>query len=53
MRTEHDFLGEMQVEDNVYYGIQTLRAIENFKITGEKLDPDFIKAIAIVKKQLA
>ena len=27
MRTEHDFLGEMQVEDNVYYGIQTLRAI--------------------------
>ena len=50
MRTEHDFLGEMQVEDNVYYGIQTLRAIENFKITGEKLDPDFIKAIAIVKK---
>lgn len=50
MRAEHDFLGEMQVEDNVYYGIQTLRAIENFKITGEKLDPDFIKAIAIVKK---
>jgi aspartate ammonia-lyase len=50
MRIEHDFLGEMQVPDDVYYGVQTMRAIENFKITGAKLDPDFIKAIATVKK---
>ena len=38
MRKEHDFLGEMEVPDDVYYGVQTLRARENFNITGEKLD---------------
>jgi aspartate ammonia-lyase len=53
MRTEHDFLGEMNVPDNVYYGVQTMRAMENFHITGEHLDPDFIKAMAIVKKAAA
>lgn len=53
MRTEHDFLGEMAVPDDVYYGVQTMRAIENFHITGEKLDPDFIKAMATVKKAAA
>jgi len=50
MRLEHDFLGEMQIPDDVYYGVQTLRAVNNFKITGHKLDPDFIVALAIVKK---
>ena len=34
MRTEHDFLGEMNVPDNVYYGVQTMRAMENFHNTG-------------------
>ena len=53
MRTEHDFLGELQVPDEVYYGVQTMRAIENFKITGQRLDPDFIQAIAQVKKAAA
>ncbi|WP_370851153.1 aspartate ammonia-lyase [Megasphaera sp.] len=53
MRTEHDFLGEMNVPDNVYYGVQTMRALENFHITGEHLDPDFIQAMAIVKKAAA
>ena len=43
MRIEHDFLGNMEVPDDVYYGVQTMRAIENFNITGQKLDPDFIK----------
>lgn len=28
MRTEHDFLGEMNVPDDVYYGVQTMRALE-------------------------
>jgi len=42
--------GEMEVPDEVYYGVQTLRAKENFNITGEKLDSDFIKAMATVKK---
>ena len=53
MRTEHDFLGELEVPDDVYYGVQTMRAIENFNITGQKLDPDFIKALATVKKAAA
>ena len=50
MRKEHDFLGELEVPDNVYYGVQTLRAMENFQITGQKLDPDFIQSMAKVKK---
>ena len=53
MRKEHDFLGELEVADDVYYGVQTTRAIENFKITGQHLDPDFIKSIAEVKKTAA
>ena len=53
MRTEHDFLGEMNVPDDVYYGVQTMRAMENFHITGNHLDPDFIHAMALVKKAAA
>ena len=50
MRKEHDFLGELDVPDEVYYGVQTLRAMENFQITGQKLDTDFIQCMARVKK---
>ena len=50
MRKEHDFLGEKLVPDEVYYGVQTMRAKENFQITGAHLDPDFIKSMASVKK---
>ena len=50
MRTEHDFLGELQVPDDVYYGVQTTRSMENFKITGQKVDTDFVQAYAKVKK---
>ena len=53
MRTEHDFLGDLQVPEDVLYGVQTMRAIENFTITGQKLDPDFIMAMAKVKKAAA
>ena len=53
MRKEHDFLGEMDVPDEVYYGVQTMRAIENFSITGRKLDTDFIQSMAKVKKAAA
>jgi len=49
-RKEHDFLGEILVPDNVYYGVQTMRAMENFTITEQKLDKDFIVAMAMVKK---
>ncbi len=53
MRLEHDFLGEIEVPDHVYYGVQTIRAMENFKITGQRLDSDFIDSLAIVKKAAA
>jgi len=53
MHLEHDFLGELEVPDNVYYGVQTLRAMENFKITGQKLDSDFVDSMALVKKAAA
>ena len=54
-RTEHDFLGEKQVPDDAYYGVQTLRAKENFDITGILLskEPLFIKAFGYVKKAAA
>ena len=53
MRIEHDFLGELQVPEEVYYGVQTLRAKENFNITGQTIDPDFVQALAKVKKAAA
>ena len=34
MRTEHDFLGEMNVPDNVYYGVQTMRAMKSSTASG-------------------
>ncbi len=54
-RTEHDFLGEKQIPNDVYYGVQTMRARENFDITGIPIskEPLFIKAFAYVKKAAA
>lgn len=54
-RTEHDFLGEKQIPENSYFGVQTLRAQENFNITGIHLSsyPVFIKAFGYVKKAAA
>ncbi|WP_442787521.1 aspartate ammonia-lyase [Flavobacterium suncheonense] len=50
-RTENDLLGDLQVPAKAYYGIQTQRAIDNFKISGVKLYqfPEFIKGLAYVK----
>ncbi len=50
MRIEHDLLGERELPADVYYGIQTLRAMENFPITGLRLHPALIKALALVKR---
>ena len=52
-RIEKDFLGTMEISKEVYYGIQTMRAIENFPITGLKVDKELIRAFAIVKKSAA
>lgn len=50
-RSEHDLLGDREVPHEVYYGIQTMRAIENFNISGVTLSffPLLIEALAIVK----
>ncbi len=52
-RQEKDFLGEKKIEADVYYGIQTLRAKENFPITGYRIHEEMINALAIVKKAAA
>lgn len=54
-RKEHDLLGERDVPEESYYGVQTLRAIENFPITGIQIShfPDLIKAHAQVKMAAA
>jgi len=52
-RIEEDLLGERKVPKEAYYGVQTLRAMENFHITGCKMDNDLIKALGIVKKAAA
>ncbi|MGV4414251.1 aspartate ammonia-lyase [Chryseobacterium sp. T1] len=54
-RNESDLLGELQVPANAYYGVQTQRAIDNFKISGQTLSqfPEFIKALGYVKKAAA
>jgi len=50
-RTEKDLLGSKEVPADAYYGVQTLRALENFKISGTLINqyPGFVEAWAIVK----
>jgi fumarate hydratase class II len=52
-RIEKDTLGEVQVPADKYYGAQTARAVENFRIGTETMPPEFIRALAIVKKAAA
>ena len=54
-RNEHDLLGERDVPNEYYYGIQTLRAMENFSISGVTLSfyPLLIQALAMVKMAAA
>lgn len=53
VRIERDSLGEKEIPINAYYGVQTLRATENFPITGYKIHPELIKSLGIVKKAAA
>ena len=48
-RTEKDSLGEYQVPQDAWYGIQTARAIDNFPISGRRPDPDFVRAHVLIK----
>lgn len=52
-RLESDSIGEMEIPENAYYGVQSLRARENFPITGAKLHPVFIKNLARIKRAAA
>lgn len=52
-RLESDSVGQHEVEIDAYYGVQTLRAKENFKITGQLLQPEFINSLAAIKKAAA
>jgi aspartate ammonia-lyase len=54
-RLEHDLLGEREVPDEHYYGIQTLRAVENYTITGIPIShyPRLVHSLAYIKKAAA
>jgi aspartate ammonia-lyase len=54
-RREHDLLGERTVPSTAYYGVHTLRAVENFPITGIAIGiyPDLIRALACIKQAAA
>jgi aspartate ammonia-lyase len=54
-RIEKDFLGEKEIPDDAYYGVQTLRGRDNFHITGMPVsrEPYFVKAFGYVKKAAA
>ena len=52
-RTEKDSLGTKEIPADVYYGVQTARAVENFPISGLRAHPSLIRAIAMVKEAAA
>lgn len=52
-RTEHDSMGEIQVPADRYWGAQTQRSYENFKIGIEKIPSEIIRAFAVLKKAAA
>lgn len=54
-RVEKDFLGELEMPDHAYYGVQTQRAMDNFKITDIpiSIEPRFVSALGYVKKAAA
>ncbi|CAK7070936.1 aspartate ammonia-lyase [Kerstersia gyiorum] len=54
-RLEHDLLGDLELPADIYYGIQTYRAVHNFNLSGTKLSdyPSFVRALAMVKHACA
>lgn len=53
MRMEHDSIGMKEVPKDAYYGVQTMRAAENFYITGLNMHPELIVSVAQIKKAAA
>lgn len=52
-RVEKDSIGKKNVPEDVYYGVQSLRAAENFHITGLNMHPEIINSLAYIKKAAA
>lgn len=52
-RIEEDSIGSKDIPESVYYGVQSLRAAENFHITGLAMHPEFINSMAYIKKAAA
>src|SRR3954447_18222372 len=54
-RLEHDLLGEREIPGDAYWGVHTLRAVENFPITGVPIGhfPELVRALAMVKQAAA
>jgi aspartate ammonia-lyase len=52
-RLERDSIGEKEIPAEVYYGIQTIRAIENFPVSGQRERPELVRAYLLVKKAAA
>ena len=54
-RREHDLIGDKDVPASAYYGVHTLRAVENFPVTGTPISiyPDLINALAAIKQAAA
>lgn len=53
MRTEFDSIGSLEIPKEAYYGVQSLRAKQNFQITGRRLHPQFITSLMKIKKAAA
>ena len=52
-RIEKDVIGEVELPDSAYYGINTMRAIDNFRISGIVADSDHINSIVTIKRSAA
>ena len=52
-RMEHDSIGDKEVPADAYYGVQSLRAAENFRITGLTMHPEIVNSLAFIKKAAA
>jgi len=48
-RIERDFLGELRVPRTAYWGVQTQRAVENFRISGQRFGREFLRALGLIK----
>lgn len=53
MRTEHDSIGSVNLPDGAYYGVQSLRAKENFPMTGRLMHPYMVDSLVVIKKAAA